>query len=67
MNSLAKINRAWLYKDLKSLILSNDTKLAQVGECQIGMMGLLGSISTGGDFFMYDFFCFPHVNIANFV
>ena len=32
-----------LYKVLKSLSLTGNVKLAEIGECQIGMDGFLGS------------------------
>ena len=48
--------------DLKSLSLTSNARLAQVGECQTGIAGVLGSISTGSKFFNA-FFCFPHVSL----
>ena len=38
-------------KDLKSLSLASNARLAQTGECQTAMAGVLGSIPTEGNFF----------------
>ena len=40
-----------MYKDLKSLSLTRNAKLAQIEERQTGMAGVPGSILTGGTFF----------------
>ena len=59
-------------KDFKSLSLISNAKLAQIGECQIRMAGVLGSIPTVGNFFNEWFVvAFPmwafNDNIDNFV
>ena len=49
---LAKINRAWLYKDLKSLHLTSNAKLAQSGRHQGKLQEVTSSISTGCNFLL---------------
>ena len=47
----SQLNRVWLNKDLKSLSLTSDAKLAQRREHQTGRQEVPISILTGGTFF----------------
>ena len=55
LDDLVRINRTWLYQDLKVLGLQENVKLAQKGEYQTWMAEVPGSIPTGGNFWV-DFY-----------
>ena len=54
-DNLAKISKAWLYKDLKSLTTS--AKLAQLWRHQSRPQEVSGSILSGGNIFLLRYYC----------
>ena len=48
-----------MYQDLKSLSLTSNAKLIQIGECQTGIAEIPGLTHTADNYFLNDFFYIP--------
>ena len=55
--------KAWLCKDPRSLSLTSNVKLAQLGRYQSGSQQVPGSIPTGGSFFCWIYFTLPCISL----
>ena len=60
LDDLSRINRAWLYKDPKVLALQANGKLVQKRVLNLETK-VSGSILTGGNIMLLEFFCFHAV------
>ena len=65
LNDLPLINRAWLFKDLDSLNLAINAKLAQSGSHQSRTQEIPGLIFSGGIcLFCSNIFAIPYVSLS---
>ena len=62
-NVSAKMNKAWLHKDLTNLSLASNAKLAKSKKNQIGSQEVPGSISTGGTVFYWTYFSLLYASL----
>ena len=63
---LFRINSTWLYKEPKVSVLQGHAKLVQKGDCWVWNQNARGSILTGGNILLLEFFFLKHLKITMF-